>query len=78
MAEELGNNLNHATGNRVGVYTVSGELRLSAVKQHITLAMRTRIPISYKSFIVEEGKPEDVIWNPKHTYTSIRVKSARP
>jgi ABC-type oligopeptide transport system ATPase subunit len=28
--------------------------------------------------IVEEGKPEDVIWNPKQTYTSILVKAARP
>jgi signal transduction histidine kinase len=26
MAEELGNNLNHATGNSVGIYTVNGEL----------------------------------------------------
>ncbi|MCG7378696.1 HAMP domain-containing histidine kinase [Paenibacillus sp. ACRSA] len=26
MAEELGNNLNHATGNSIGVYTVDGEL----------------------------------------------------
>lgn len=36
MAEELGNNLNHATGNSVGVYNVDGELIYASEKSLFT------------------------------------------
>lgn len=39
MAEELGNNLNHATGNSVGVYTLSGELLYASDRPAFTRAV---------------------------------------
>lgn len=41
MAEELGNNLNHATGNSVGVYTVNGELLYASDKSLFSQPERT-------------------------------------
>lgn len=41
MAEELGNNLNHATGNSVGVYTVDGEMLYASDKSLFLQPQRT-------------------------------------
>ncbi|MBT2286755.1 HAMP domain-containing histidine kinase [Paenibacillus polymyxa] len=41
MAEELGNNLNYATGNSVGVYTVNGELLYATDKSLFAEPKRT-------------------------------------
>ncbi|WP_445671261.1 HAMP domain-containing sensor histidine kinase [Paenibacillus sp. FSL K6-2862] len=41
MAEELGNNLNRATGNSVGVYTVNGELLYASDKSLFSQPQRT-------------------------------------